>query len=246
MPNRILRDTALDSDRIAAIDEPSEILFYRLIMLADDYGRFDGRLPVIRSRAFALRQSVTEREIERRLSQLTKNNLIIRYTVENKPYIEILRFGQRQRAEKSKFPAYCQSDVGQPSVNRQSSAAVVVVGDVVEVEGGVVVDKASPISQDDLSWLPLPAWKEYQQHRKEIGKPMKVLGEAKTLKKLKEWKSQGYDITEILGNAVAGGYQGLFVPKGNGKNKQEQIEERNRRATSGWKPPEMRSENATK
>lgn len=138
MPNRILRDSALDSDRIAAVDEGSEVLFYRLLMLADDFGRFDGRLSVIRGRAFALRQSITEKEIERRLCQLTKFQLISRYKVNNKPYIEIPRFGQRQRAEKSKFPEMTdrgRSNDGQLTDSGQTSAHVVVVEGVVEDVG---------------------------------------------------------------------------------------------------------------
>lgn len=139
MPNRILRDAALDSDRLAAVSEPAEVLFYRLIMLADDFGRFDGRMSVIRSRAFALRQSVPEEEVSARMQELCKVGLIHSYSVSGKPYISIPRFGQRQRAEKSKFPGPSdngQSDDGQMTDGRLTSAAVVVVVDVVE-DGGV-------------------------------------------------------------------------------------------------------------
>lgn len=142
MPNRILRDTALDSDRIAAVDEGSEVLFYRLLMLADDFGRFDGRPSVIRGRAFALRQTITEKEIERRLLQLSNSQLIVRYMSGGKPYLYLPRFGQRQRAEKSKFPAPDGEPLtkdSQPSVKGQSSAHVVVVEGVYE-DVGVVVD----------------------------------------------------------------------------------------------------------
>lgn len=130
MPNRILRDAALDSDRLAAVSEPAEVLFYRLIMLADDFGRFDGRMSVIRSRAFALRQSVPEEEVMHRMQELCKVGLIHSYSVSGKPYISIPRFGQRQRAEKSKFPAppdERQTDDRQTTDGRLTSAAVVVV-----------------------------------------------------------------------------------------------------------------------
>lgn len=120
MPNRILRDNALDSDRIASVDEASEVFFYRLLMLVDDFGRFDGRLPVIRARAFALRQSVTETEISRRLDKLCAAGLIVRYSTGEKPYIFLPRFGQRQRAEKSKFPDPCMASDSQVSDNCQT------------------------------------------------------------------------------------------------------------------------------
>ena len=159
MPNRILRDTALDSDRIAGIDEGSEVLFYRLIMLADDFGRFDGRVSVIRGRAFALRQTVTEREIERRLAQLSKSQLIHRYKVADKPYISIPRFGQRQRAEKSKFPppdSGTPADDGQLTVEGPTSAHVVVVGDVYEGDSKAAQQAARPtINGQVIETLPL-------------------------------------------------------------------------------------------
>ncbi len=139
MPNRILRDSALDSDRLARVSEPAEVLFYRLLMLADDFGRFDGRLSVIRARAFALRQSVTEDEVMHRLAELSTEGLICTYLVQGKDYIYIPRFGQRQRAEKSKFPdpdsqesVKGLSTVSQSTVSGQSSAPVVVVVDVVD------------------------------------------------------------------------------------------------------------------
>lgn len=149
MPNRILRDAALDSDRLAAVSEPAEVLFYRLIMLADDFGRFDGRMSVIRSRAFSLRQSVPEEEVSARMQELCKVGLIHSYSVSGKPYISIPRFGQRQRAEKSKFPAPTderQTDDRQTTDGRLTSAAVVVGG--VEDEGGVGRKAAAPPTEE--------------------------------------------------------------------------------------------------
>lgn len=160
MPNRILRDAALDSDRLAAVSESAEVLFYRLIMLADDFGRFDGRVSVIRSRAFALRQSVPEEEIAARLEELSTAGLICTYSVLQKPYLYIPRFGQRQRAEKSKFPDPVSgkpSNDGQTSVRGQTSAHVVVVGGVVE-DGGGTARRSPPADPVDTE-ARKPWWK---------------------------------------------------------------------------------------
>lgn len=126
MPNRILRDSALDSDRIASVSEQAEVLFYRLLMLVDDFGRFDARPSVIRARAFALRQEVTVEEVIHRMQELCKAELIHSYESDGKSYFYIPRFGQRQRAEKSKFPApvsEVRTDDCHRSANSQQSAA---------------------------------------------------------------------------------------------------------------------------
>lgn len=161
MPNRILRDAALDSDRLAAVSEQAEVLFYRLIMVADDFGRYDGRVSVIRARCFALRQSVPEDEISSRLDELSTAGLICTYSVQQKPYLLIPRFAQRQRAEKSKFPdppVNGQSNDGQTTDRGPASAAVVVFGGVVEDGGGTARRRAPPADPIDTESRK-PWWK---------------------------------------------------------------------------------------
>ena len=185
MPNRILRDTALDSDRIASVDEASEVLFYRLIMLADDFGRFDGRVAVIRARAFALRQKVSESDIKTRLEKLSTTGLIFQYEANSKPYIVIPRFDQRQRAEKSKFPDPpdgWQSSVGQVTDIRPASAAVVVVEGVVEGEGGRTAK--TPRSQGSrLS----PEWQPSEGLKAWASKKRPDLDIEETVEKFHDW-----------------------------------------------------------
>ena len=43
MPNRILKESIRTSDTIGELSWFEEVLFYRLIVSCDDYGRFDGR-----------------------------------------------------------------------------------------------------------------------------------------------------------------------------------------------------------
>jgi hypothetical protein len=103
MPSRILREGYLDSEHICALDPGSETLFVRLLLVADDFGRFDGRLPVIRARCYPISE-IDAKEIERRLLAVAERSLILRYEVSGKPFIVIPNFKQRTRAMKSKFP----------------------------------------------------------------------------------------------------------------------------------------------
>ena len=54
MPNRILKESVCTSDSVNKLSWFEEVLFYRLIVNCDDYGRFDGRVSIIKNRLFPL------------------------------------------------------------------------------------------------------------------------------------------------------------------------------------------------
>lgn len=105
MPNRILREGIVDSDAVGAVSIGAECLFLRLVVLADDFGRFDGRVTVVCRRAFVNRRSVDEHMTGEWLTELHEAGLIALYDVGGKPFMEILNFRQRTRANGSKYPA---------------------------------------------------------------------------------------------------------------------------------------------
>jgi len=100
-----VRATILTSERVNRLTWAAEVMYRRLFSVCDDYGRFDGRPSILRAALFALRlDRVTELNIVEWLAECQAAGLLIRYTVDDKPYIEVARFGQRMRAAKSKFP----------------------------------------------------------------------------------------------------------------------------------------------
>lgn len=105
MPNRMFRDGFLDSDKINSLSTGAENFFVRLMLCADDYGRFDGRYLVIKSRAYPLKSKVTTKNIESWVSECISVGLIVMYEVDKKPFIEIKNFNQRLRAKNSKYPS---------------------------------------------------------------------------------------------------------------------------------------------
>lgn len=105
MPKRVIRDGFLDSERINRLSVHAECFFVRLMLVADDFGRFDGRPQVIRSRAYPLKDDIKIAQIEEWLDECKNANLIIIYEVFGKPYLEVNNFKQRLRAQKSKYPA---------------------------------------------------------------------------------------------------------------------------------------------
>lgn len=43
MPNRMIKESICTSETLAQLTPEEERLFYRLLVNADDFGRFDGR-----------------------------------------------------------------------------------------------------------------------------------------------------------------------------------------------------------
>lgn len=103
MPNRVIRDKILDSDKINALSFPGEVFYRRLMSVVDDFGRFDGRHQVIRSRAYPLRlDSVSEKDIEKWIRECVESGLVEYYWVDGKAYIEMLRFDHAPSFRKRK------------------------------------------------------------------------------------------------------------------------------------------------
>ncbi len=106
MPNRIISDKICRSEDYNSLSPFLRDLFIRLLVSADDFGRFDGRTPVIKGTAYPL-VDVTEKQIGDGLSALSTAGMIDLYTVAGRPYLRFTNWDryQQQRAKKSKFPA---------------------------------------------------------------------------------------------------------------------------------------------
>lgn len=106
MPNRIIKESVCTSDSIDQLTWFEEVLFYRLMVSCDDYGRFDGRIAVIKNRLFPLKETLTSDKVANALKRLSEVGLVCLYTVEGKPYLYLPTWEHHQtiRAKKSKYP----------------------------------------------------------------------------------------------------------------------------------------------
>ncbi|MDP0496018.1 MAG: hypothetical protein Q7Q73_07385 [Verrucomicrobiota bacterium JB024] len=103
MPTRLIREGILDSDRVNSLSEREELFYRKLFSVADDYGLFDAREPILKARLYALRPTVRDTDMTHLLAACEKAGLIVLYTDAGKPYGVILNFGQ-QRKGKPKLP----------------------------------------------------------------------------------------------------------------------------------------------
>mgnify|MGYP000981133513 CR=1 FL=1 len=104
MPNRILRDWT-DSEDIQKLSEGAEIFYTRLIMKADDYGRYSGNAVMIKNTLFPLKDEITIGSIKNWVKECQDAGILLAYVVDNRPYLQIEKFRQRLRTYNTKYPA---------------------------------------------------------------------------------------------------------------------------------------------
>lgn len=105
MPNRLLKEGIVDSSAIDNLTAEEEVFFYRLLVVSDDFGRMDARLPILKSKCFPLKDVPKMLEkIDCWLRSLVRQKLISRYQLDDKPYLQILKWEQRIRS-KGKYPS---------------------------------------------------------------------------------------------------------------------------------------------
>lgn len=124
MPNRILKESICTSDSIDRLTWFEEVLFYRLIVNCDDYGRFDGRAAIIKNRLFPLKENLTAASVEKAISQLANAGLVTLYMFEGKPYLYLPTWADHQnvRSKKSKYPSpEISSQADENSVNTSAN-----------------------------------------------------------------------------------------------------------------------------
>lgn len=118
----MIREGWLDSHKVDTLDANAERFFLRLLLKADDYGRFHATPQILRSLLFPMKEDVRATDMSRCLSACEAAGLIRCYEDSGRKYLEIQRFDQRLRTKASKFPEpadYCPTNDGHmPGIGR--------------------------------------------------------------------------------------------------------------------------------
>ena len=124
MANRIIQESICSSESIDKLSHGAEIAFYRLIVCVDDYGRIDGRLPILKAKLYPLKTMPLD-EIAGYMEELESAGLIWSYEVDGRTYYQMRTWDkyQRVRNKRSKCPAPLDSNPPRVAVNCQQSAA---------------------------------------------------------------------------------------------------------------------------
>lgn len=106
MPNRIIKESVCTSDSIDQLSWFEEVLFYRLIVNCDDFGRFDGRTAVVKNRLFPLKENLTLKNVDCAIKKLARIGLVTLYESDGKPFLFLPTWNEHQnvRAKRSRYP----------------------------------------------------------------------------------------------------------------------------------------------
>ena len=118
MPNRILKERICKSKDINSLGWFEEVLFYRLMVVADDYGRFDGDVAIIKGSCFPLKKDLTERQIDKALDKLSIAGMVFLYETEGgETILQLTAWEKHQtvRAKNSKYPEFNENNCKQIS-----------------------------------------------------------------------------------------------------------------------------------
>lgn len=125
MPNRVIKESIKRSPQIDALTWFEEVVFYRLIVTADDYGCIDGRPVLIKNELFPTRENVTRKSVEDAITKLVAVGLLFQYEFEGRPYLAFPTWEKHQRIRNKhrKYPAppddiRLSADCCQTSANR--------------------------------------------------------------------------------------------------------------------------------
>ena len=204
MPNRIIREAILSSEKMALLGWPEEVFYRRLMSIVDDYGRAEANPQLLRARCYPLQtDAVRVTDITRWMAACQTAGVILCYAVQGKQYLEVLNFGQQQRSA-SKYPP---CEAADSACNHLLSDAHLVVS-VSEVVKTAVPAFVLP------DWIPEDTWAAYCKVR--TGKKAKNEPHALGLivKDLEQFRAAGHDPVFILNNSIKSGWAGVFEPKG--------------------------------
>lgn len=111
MGNRMIRDSLLESNKIAGLSDFDFRLWITLILLADDYGVVDARPLIIKGFGYPLRD-VAVNDISEALTRLAVAGCVVLYTVGGKPFAQFPKWSahQRLRNSKHKYPTSDKAD----------------------------------------------------------------------------------------------------------------------------------------
>lgn len=171
MPNRILRDGILSSERVSRLSFAAEVFYRRIMSLVDDYGRYTADPVILRSMCYPRRvDQITLDQIEAWMAEATSREglrpcerpLIRLYEVNGKQYLEVQDFGQTIRANKSKYPTPPDSTEKQPYAPANPRKR-----EIAKTETETETDaKAEPVAVDDI------AERMYARHPRKKNKPL--------------------------------------------------------------------------
>lgn len=231
MPNRYIRESAIESEAVNSLSFQGEVFYRRLLNRCDDFGRFTANHALLRASLFPLQMDrVRDSDIPRLLAECEKAGLLFVYAVASKQFL-VLNKWEQGRAKKSEYPP-------PPADICERMQTYVYTREQTQTDPRKCKHKqtygsdSDPDSDPDTDSdnkgagggdeVPLPEclntdvfkakWAEYEAYRRSAGhRRLKPASVAKQYAELASW---GLPIAlTAIDQTIRNGWQGLFQPK---------------------------------
>jgi hypothetical protein len=215
MPNRYIRESAIESEAVCSLAWQAEVFYRRLLNRVDDFGRFTASVPLLRASIFPLQlDRVRDSDIPRLLTECEKAGLLFVYSAGQKQYL-VMNKWEKGRAKQSEYPAppaeVCERMQTFVYTCKHARANV------------SDSDSDSDTDNKGASPPPLPdglnteafrtAWADYLAYR--TAQHFRSLKPVSVTKQLAECATWGEAAAiEAIRTTIRNGWQGLFPPKG--------------------------------
>lgn len=109
MPNRILREGILTSEKVNELSPEAEVFYRRLMSVVDDFGRIEAHPQILLTKCYPFQlDRVSAHDVREWLADCAHDAdnepLISVYSVKGKIFLQINNFGQRERTPKCPGP----------------------------------------------------------------------------------------------------------------------------------------------
>jgi hypothetical protein len=217
VPNRYVRESAIESEAVNAISWQAEVFYRRLLNRVDDFGRYTATTAILRASIFPLQlEQVRETDIPRLLAECEKAGLLYVYSAGPKRLL-VLNKWEIGRAKRSEYPP------PPDNISKQLSAFVYErshsLANAPDSDSDSDPD-SDPDSDNKPAELPdelsteafVSKWAEYVQYRRQ--NRMRSLKPASVRKQWKLMATWGPDAAvEAIDTTIRNSWQGLFEPK---------------------------------
>jgi len=217
MPNRYIREDAIESESVNALGWQGEVFWRRLMNRVDDFGRHSANTALLRAALFPLQLTkVSESDVSKLLLECEKCGLLKAWVSEDdgKPYLVLSKW-EKGRALKSKYPAPPAHvlEFLQTSANK-----------CLHLQSNAPDSDTDSDTDNDNAFSGLPAeldtpafretWETYLKYRREAKfKKLKAASIEAQWKQFVEW---GVDAAiASIKTTIRNQWQGIFEPKQN-------------------------------
>lgn len=243
MPTRMIRESLLDSHRYGGLSDAAKLLFFHMLLIADDLGCLTVTPTFLRRRAFY--NSPTNEHIAKLIAELVDVDLVRPYQHNGGEYAFIPRFRQRLQRNTLRHPqppsALLHGDddaidkfnkINNVTENPTVGQRRITVGQPPEVEVEVEVEgfgsrgnvsnqtknkpKAKTLAQAPFvlpEWIPQEHWDAWVEARTKKRNAPTDYAKRLAVSKLKNFKERGHSPAQILMTAAFSGWTGLFEPE---------------------------------